>query len=93
MATGDNAFVTFALIFPLSSSFLLPAALLVGKANFWIALIAIVVLALSIVLMFKFVAKVYEGLILHNGSRLKFKEVLAIAKNEKSKKVKKGENA
>ncbi|MBP3576503.1 MAG: ABC transporter permease [Lachnospiraceae bacterium] len=93
MATGDNAFVTFALIFPLSSSFLLPAALLVGKADFWIALIAIVVLALSIVLMFKFVAKVYEGLILHNGSRLKFKEVLAIAKNEKSKKAKKGENA
>ena len=93
MAAGDNAFVTFALIFPVSSSFLLPAALLVGKANMWIALIAIAVLLLSIVLMFMFVAKVYESLILHNGSRLKFKDILAMAKNAKQKKVKKGENA
>jgi len=93
MAAGDNAFVTFALIFPVSSSFLLPAALLVGKADLWIALIAIVVLLISVVLMFMFVAKVYEGLILHNGSRLKFKDVLAMAKGNKPKKVKKGENA
>ena len=93
MASGDNAFVTFALIFPVSSSFLLPAALLVGKADLWIALIAIAVLVASIVLMFLFVAKVYEGLILHNGSRLKFKDVLAMAKSGKIKKDRKGENA
>lgn len=93
MAAGDNAFVTFALIFPVSSSFLLPAALLVGKADLWIALIAIAVLLLSIVLMFLFVAKVYEGLILHNGSRLKFKDVLAMAKGSKVQKIKKEENA
>lgn len=93
MAAGDNAFVTFALIFPVSSSFLLPAALLVGKADFWIALIAIAVLLVTIVLMFLFVAKVYEGMILHNGARLKFKDVLAMAKGTKTKKVKKGENA
>lgn len=91
MASGDNAFVTFALIFPVSSAFLLPAALLIGKADVWITLIAIAVLLLSIVLMFQFVAKVYEGLILHNGTRLKFKEVLAMAR--RGKKVKKEENA
>lgn len=93
MAAGDNAFVTFALIFPLSSAFLLPSALLVGKADLWVALIAIAVLLLTIVLLFKFVAKVYEGLILHNGNRLKVKDVFAMAKNGKVKKVKKGENA
>ncbi len=93
MAAGDNAFVTFALIFPVSSSFLLPAALLVGKADFWIALIAIVVLLVTIVLMFLFVAKVYEGMILHNGTRLKIKDIFAMAKGAKAKKVKKGENA
>lgn len=93
MASGESAFVTFALIFPVSSAFLLPAALLVGKANVWIALIAIAVLLLSIVLMFKFVAKVYEGLILHNGARLKMKDVIAMAKGAKQQKVKKGENA
>ena len=93
MVSGENAFVTFALIFPVSSAFLLPAALLVGKASWWIALIAIVVLFLSIVLMFKFVAKVYESLILHTGARLKMKDVLAMAKGMTSQKIKKGENA
>lgn len=93
MASGENAFVTFALIFPVSSALLLPAALLVGKANVWIALVAIAVLFLSIVLMFMFVAKVYEGLILHNGARLKMKDVIAMAKNASSKKMKKEENA
>ena len=91
MAAGDNAFVTFALIFPVSSAFLLPAALLVGKAETWIALVAIAVLLLSIVLMFKFVSKVYEGLILHNGTRLKMKDVFAMAKG--ASKTKKEENA
>lgn len=90
MASGENAFLTFALIFPMSSAFLLPAALLVGKAELWLALLAIVVLLLSIVLMFRFVAKVYEGLILHNGTRVKMKEVFAMAKQQK---IKKGENA
>ena len=93
MASGDNPFVTFALIFPISSAFLLPAALLIGKADLWIALIAIAVLLLSIVLMFKFVAKVYESLILHNGARLKYKEVLAMARSGKIKKVNEEENA
>ena len=93
MASGENAFVTFALIFPVSSAFLLPAALLVGKADLWVALVAIAVLILSIILIFKFVAKVYEGLILHNGARLKFKDVLAMAKSAKPQKIKKGENA
>jgi len=93
MASGDNAFVTFALIFPVSSAFLLPAALLVGKAKLGTALIAIAVLILTVILMFKFVAKVYEGLILHNGARLKMKDVFAMAKGTKVQKVKKGENA
>ncbi|MBQ7863781.1 MAG: ABC transporter permease [Lachnospiraceae bacterium] len=91
MASGENPFVTFALIFPISSAFLLPAALLVGKASTWIALVAIAVLFLSIVFMFMFVAKVYEGLILHNGARLKMKDVIAMAKGAKNKK--KEENA
>lgn len=86
MGVGDNAFATFALIFPLSSAFLLPGALLVGKADLLIAVIAIAVLLLSVVIMFLFVSKVYETLILHTGSRIKMKEVFAMVK--KNKKVK-----
>lgn len=91
MTSGDNAFVTFALIFPISSAFLLPAALLIGKANVITAVIAIIVLLISIVLMFQFVAKVYEALILHNGSRIKMKEVIAMARQTKKKGEKKNE--
>lgn len=93
MASGDNGFVTFALIFPISSAFFLPAALLVGKANALTAIIAIAVLLVSVVLMFMFVAKVYEALILHNGTRIKMKEVIAMARGPKKQKAGKGENA
>lgn len=86
MTSGDNPFVIFALIFPISSAFLLPGALLIGKANAVIAVIAMVVLVISIVLMFQFVAKVYESLILHNGSRIKMKEVFAMVRRPKAKK-------
>ncbi len=85
MGIGDNAFVTFALIFPLSSAFLLPGALLVGKADAMIAGIAIAVLLLSVILMFLFVARVYETLILHTGNRIKMRDVFAMAKQEKRK--------
>ncbi|MCR5153611.1 MAG: ABC transporter permease [Lachnospiraceae bacterium] len=83
---GENGFVTFSLIFPISSCFLLPGAIIIGKATPLISLIAIIVLLLSTLLLFKFVAKVYEALILHNGSRLKVKDVLSIYKSSKKKK-------
>lgn len=83
MAGGDNPFVIFALLFPVSSAFLLPGAILIGKADLWIAILAIVILAISIVLLFRFVARVYETLILHNGKRIRMKEVFAISKSGK----------
>ncbi len=83
MAAGDNAFVTFALICPISSPFLLPGAMAIGKTNIGLILIAIAVLILSIYLLFLFVSKVFETLILHNGSRLKVKDVIKIFKMSK----------
>lgn len=83
MGGGDNAFATFALLFPLSSAFLLPGALLVGKANLWLAILSVLILLVSIVLLFRFVARVYETLILHNGKRIKIKELFEISKNSK----------
>ncbi|MGN0507524.1 MAG: ABC transporter permease [Lachnospiraceae bacterium] len=86
MGVGDNAFVTFALLFPISSAYLLPGALLIGKAEPWIAVLAIVILLASVVLLFRFVARVYETLILHNGNRIKMKELFAISKASKASK-------
>ena len=80
MAAGENAFVTFSLLFPLSSPFLLPGAILVGKASLPIALGSISLLLVFIVLLSRFVAKVYETLILHNGNTIKLKALFKISK-------------
>ena len=80
MGAGDNAFVTFSYLFPLSSPFVLPGAILIGKASLLIAAGAIVLQLVSIMLLFKFVATVYETLILHNGTRIKLKDLFKISK-------------
>ncbi|HCL03056.1 MAG TPA: ABC transporter permease [Lachnoclostridium phytofermentans] len=81
MASGTNGFVTFALLFPLSSPFLLPGAMFVGKVSVGLSILSIVFLVIFMILLFKFVAKVYETLILHNGSRIGLKELVKISKN------------
>ena len=81
MTTGTTTFSTFALLFPLSSAFLLPGALLVGRVELWILLLSLLLLIITVIGMFAFVAKVYESLILHNGKRIRMKELLTIFKN------------
>ena len=80
MASSDNTFVTFALLFPLSSPFVLPGAILVGKASYVMAGIAIVLQLVFILLLVRFVAKIYETLILHNGSKIKVKDLVKLSK-------------
>jgi ABC-2 type transport system permease protein len=80
MGAGDNGFVTFAFLFPLSSPFVLPGAILIGKASIPMIAAAIVLQFLFAVLLFKFVAKVFETLILHSGNTIKIKEVIKIFK-------------
>ena len=80
MGAGDSAYVTFSFLFPLSAPFILPGAILIGKASLPIIAIAIVLQIIFILLLFKFVAKVYETLILHNGNTIKVKELIKISK-------------
>lgn len=80
MGSGSNPYVYFAFLFPLSSPFILPGAILIGKANFIIAIGAIILQLLMNVFMFRFVAGIYETLILHNGNRIKVKDLLGIKK-------------
>lgn len=82
MSSGTNTFVVFAFLFPLSSPFVLPGAILVGKASLLLIGIAIVLLLAFIVILFRFVAGVYETLILHNGNTIKIKELLKISKRQ-----------
>jgi len=80
MGSGENAFVTFSFLFPLSSPFILPGAILIGKASLPIIAAALVLQVIFIVLLFRFVAKVYETLILHNGNTIKLKELIKLSK-------------
>ena len=80
MAKGINGFVIFSLLFPLSSPFILPGAILIGKASLPIAAAAIVLQVIFIIILFRFVAKVYETLILHNGNKIKIKELIKLSK-------------
>lgn len=77
---GDNAFAIFAYLFPLSSPFVLPGAILIGKVSYPMVAVAIAAQALFILLLFSFVAKVFETLILHNGNTIKVKELLRLSK-------------
>lgn len=80
MGSGINGYVIFSYLFPLSSPFVLPGAILVGKASMPIIAAAIVLQILFIMLLFRFVAKVYETLILHNGNKIKLKELFKLSK-------------
>lgn len=80
MGAGTNSYVTFALLFPLSSPFILPGALLIGKASLPMVAVALVLQVLFIILLLNFVAKVFETLILHNGNKIRMNELIKLSK-------------
>ena len=74
-----NAYVIFTL--PLSSTFILPGAIHVGRSSPLIICIAVVLLAAFIVLLFRFAARIYEVLFLHTGNTIKLKQLFKISKD------------
>ena len=55
-------------------------AILIGKASLPIVATSIALQLVFIILLFRFVAKVYETLILHNGNAIKIKDLFKISK-------------
>ncbi len=78
-AASSNPMQIFSYYFPVSSPFALPSALLLGTLSLPQVIIAVLILAVFVVLVAVIVARVYEMIILHNGSRLKFMEILKMA--------------
>ncbi|MBQ4575332.1 MAG: ABC transporter permease [Clostridia bacterium] len=70
------------MLLPISSPFVIPAYLLIGRVSTPIALGSLAVLMISFILLSIFVANVYEGMIFHNGSRLKLKDILQLSRKE-----------
>ena len=82
LASGDssmNPVQLFSYFFPVSSPFALPSAVLLGTIEPWKIAAGIGVLAVFVVLIAIVVSKVYEAIILHNGNRIKFGDILKMA--------------
>lgn len=78
-AAAVNPVQIFSYYFPLSSPFALPSALLLGTMDIVQVIIAVLILAVFVVLVAMLVAKVYEAIILHNGNRIKFGDMIKMA--------------
>jgi ABC-2 type transport system permease protein len=85
-AEADSTVVMLSYYLPISSPFALPAGLLKGDVSSLQALGSIAVLAVLLVVFALFVAKVYEHIILHNGDRIKLKDMMTMIKNAKAAK-------
>ena len=84
MLGGDNRVLTIVCgLIPISAPFVVPACLLIGKLSMGVALLSLALLLGITVLLFSFTAKVYESMIFYNGSVMKLKDILQIAKNRK----------
>ena len=91
MMGGDNQlFVNICSILPVSAPFVVPASILLGKIPMSIAVISMILLLLLTAVLFSFTAKVYESMIFYNGSVLKLKDILQIAKNRTQSERKEG---
>ena len=82
-SSSTSMFVKFSILFPLSSCMLVPGALLIGVTNLTYALIAIAILVVLDILVIRFAARVYEGLITNMGNRVTLKQVFAMARDKK----------
>jgi ABC-2 type transport system permease protein len=72
-----------AYLLPISTVFVTPVYMLLGKISIVWGLASLVVLLVCLILITLFTAKIYETLILHNGNKLKVKDLFAISKQSK----------
>ena len=79
--TGEeNTMSVVARYVPISSPFILPSDYMLGKIGLGEALISVAILLIADIAIMLLVAKVYENIILHTGSRLKLADMLKMSK-------------
>ncbi len=82
---GMGTFEYVVYYLPFSSVFVVPIYLLIGKLSFEMGLISMLILVVSTVVVWLFVTKVFASVLYHNGSVMKFKEIVDVYKaNAKS---------
>nr|MDE7432951.1 ABC transporter permease [Lachnospiraceae bacterium] len=87
MYDGASAIRYFAMLFPFTSVFITPSAMLTGYVTTVEALISLAILAATIFALIKFVSDVYESMIYYNGTPLKIKDIINISKQNKKGKT------
>ncbi|MBR7000389.1 MAG: ABC transporter permease [Lachnospiraceae bacterium] len=76
-----------AVLLPISSPFLLPGVMLVGVGAWWMKLLSIAILLVLDIVILTASARVYELLILYNGSTLKPKDLIKFLRQAKGGKT------
>lgn len=76
---STNPVQIFSYFFPVSSPFALPSAILLGTLTPLQSVLATLLLGAAVVLIAIVVSKVYEAIILHNGSRIKPADIIKLA--------------
>jgi len=80
----DPGVVTFITLFPVISIYTAPTRYILGDIGFGMLLLSWVIQVFVIAYLFRFCSKVYADLIIHTGSRIRFKELISMAgKGEK----------
>lgn len=74
-----NPVQMFSYFCPVSAPFSLPSGILLGTLSAWQSTLAVLILAVFTVLIAIVVGKVYEAIILHNGNRIKFSDMIKMA--------------
>lgn len=83
--SGMGTFEYVVYYLPLSAVFVVPVYLLLGKLSLQMGLISMLILIASTVAVWLFVTKVFASVLYHNGSVMKFKEIVEVYKtNAKS---------
>jgi len=82
-SAGRNPlFAMICALVPISSPFVIPPLLLLGRINPLIAFISILIMITTTALLFILAARVYETLILYQGQPLSLKNIINIARNK-----------
>ena len=81
--SGWGAFSYVVYLLPISSMFIIPSYLLIGKIELWIAILALVIAIVAAVLLTALASRIFGQMLYHNGSPLKLKDIISMTKEGK----------
>lgn len=85
--TGSTMIADLIALFPMTSPFIVPALLALGKISAWIAVLSYLILAVLMIFMCVLTSSVYEALVFYRGEPLSFRKVMGrMIRNQKERK-------